>query len=63
MEPYELDGLAELVRRRLAGRIRDLRLTICQNGIVLQGRAYSYYGKHLTKEPFQGDEHVPDRTC
>ena len=49
MEPYELDGLAELVRRRLAGRIRDLRLVLRENGIVLQGRACSYYGKQLAQ--------------
>ena len=49
MEPHELDGLAELVRRRLAGRIRDLRLVLRENGIVLQGRACSYYGKQLAQ--------------
>jgi len=49
MEPHELDGLAELVRRRLAGGIRDLRLVFRENGIVLQGRACSYYGKQLAK--------------
>jgi hypothetical protein len=49
MEPHELDGLAELVRRRLAGRIRDLRLALRGNGIVLQGRACSYYGKQLAQ--------------
>jgi hypothetical protein len=49
MEPHELDGLAELVRRRLAGRIRDLRLVFRENGIVLQGRACSYYGKQLAQ--------------
>jgi hypothetical protein len=49
MEPHELDGLAELVRRRLAGRIRDLRLVPRENGIVLQGRSSSYYGKQLAQ--------------
>ena len=49
MEPHELDGLAELVRRRLAGRVRDLRLVLRENGIVLQGRACSYYGKQLAQ--------------
>ena len=49
MDTHELDGLAELVRRRLAGRIRDLRLVLRENGIVLQGRACSYYGKQLAQ--------------
>ena len=49
MEPHELDGIAELVRRRLAGRIRDFRLVLRENGIVLQGRACSYYGKQLAQ--------------
>ena len=49
MEPHELDGLAELVRRRLAGRVRDLRLVRRENGIVLQGRACSCYGKQLAQ--------------
>ena len=50
MEPYELDGLAELVRRRLAGRIRDLRLVLRENGIALKGHAYSYYVKQLAQQ-------------
>ena len=49
MEPHELDGIAELIRRRLAGRIRDFRLVLRENGIVLQGRACSYYGKQLAQ--------------
>ena len=49
MEPHELDGLAELIRRRLAGRIWNLRLVLRENGIVLQGRACSYYGKQLAQ--------------
>ena len=49
MEPHELDGIADLVRRRLAGRIRDFRLVLRENGIVMQGRACSYYGKQLAQ--------------
>ena len=49
MEPHELDGLADIVRRRLAGRIRDLRLVLRDNAVVLQGRACSYYGKQLAQ--------------
>jgi AraC-like DNA-binding protein len=50
MKPDEADKLAEYVRRQLSGRIRDLRLLARGNGVVLQGRAHSYYAKQLAQE-------------
>ncbi len=49
MELDELERLAELIGRHLAGRARDLRLLRREDGIVLQGRACCYYAKQLAQ--------------
>jgi hypothetical protein len=36
--------------RTLGGRVSDLRLLLRGNGLVLQGRARSYYAKQLAQE-------------
>jgi hypothetical protein len=36
--------------RTLGGRVSDLRLLLRDNGLVLQGRAQSYYVKQLAQE-------------
>jgi hypothetical protein len=43
------DHLESLVQRRLGGRIRDLRVEVRPNGIVLQGRAATYHAKQLAQ--------------
>ena len=37
------------VQAFLNGRVRDLRVVISADGIVLQGRAYTYYAKQLAQ--------------
>ncbi len=49
MEPDELERLAEVIGRRLAGRARDLRLSRRDGGLVLKGRAGCYYAKQLAQ--------------
>jgi hypothetical protein len=50
MNPEEVDQLLASVQRQLAGRICELRLLVEENGLVLQGRAYSYYAKQLAQQ-------------
>jgi hypothetical protein len=37
------------VQRRLGGRIRDLRVIVRQDGVILQGRAATYHAKQLAQ--------------
>jgi hypothetical protein len=50
MKSDEVERLAEYVRSQLSGRIQDLRLMARGNGLVLRGRAHSYYAKQLAQE-------------
>lgn len=46
------DGYLEtLVRERLASRahVRDLRVVVLEDGVVLEGRAATYYAKQLAQ--------------
>ena len=45
----EIDQLEAHVQSRLNGRIRDLRLLVRGHGLVLQGRASTYYAKQLAQ--------------
>jgi hypothetical protein len=45
LPPQEL--LESLVQRRLGSRIRDLRIVMRPNGLILQGRAATYHAKQL----------------
>lgn len=50
MKPEEVERLAAYVQSQLSGRIDELRLSARSNGLVLQGRAHSYYAKQLAQE-------------
>jgi hypothetical protein len=39
-----------LVRQRLGGRVGDLCVLVCQEGVILRGRARSYHAKQLAQE-------------
>ena len=43
------EQLELLVQRRLGSRVRDLRVQIRQDGIILQGRAGTYHAKQLAQ--------------
>ena len=45
----ELDQLEAHVKCRLNGRVRDLRLLVRGHGLVLQGRARTYYAKQIAQ--------------
>ncbi len=45
----EIDRLGARVRHQLSGRLNDLRLELRDGGIVLRGRARTYYAKQLAQ--------------
>jgi hypothetical protein len=45
----ELERLEAQVRIRLGGRVLNLRLLMRDNGLVLKGRARTYYAKQLAQ--------------
>jgi hypothetical protein len=42
-------GLEAYVQRRLGGQVRDFRLEVAHQGLVLKGRARTYYAKQLAQ--------------
>jgi hypothetical protein len=46
----DVAALEEHLRCRLAGRARDLQLVITNQGLVLRGRARTYYAKQLAQQ-------------
>jgi hypothetical protein len=54
-EPHPLPGPAAIeqleaeVQSRLVGRVRGLRLVAAGQGLILRGRARSYYAKQLAQ--------------
>lgn len=49
-EKSEIDQLAQHVRSRVSGQVRDLQLVLHESGIVLQGWAPTYYAKQLAQQ-------------
>jgi hypothetical protein len=45
----EVTELEAHVQSRLCGQVRDLRLSLQDHGVVLQGRARTYYAKQLAQ--------------
>jgi hypothetical protein len=45
----EREKLELHVQARLNGRVRDLRLHAVENGLVIRGRAATYYAKQLAQ--------------
>lgn len=44
-----LESLEALMQRRLGGRVRDLRVSVRDKGLILQGRASTYHAKQLAQ--------------
>ena len=44
-----VEQLQALVQRRLNGRVRDLRLVVRDQGLILQGRTSTYHVKQLAQ--------------
>ena len=45
----ELMRAEEHIQCRLSGRVRDFRLLVRDQGLVLQGHAHTYYAKQLAQ--------------
>jgi hypothetical protein len=46
---FQEERLEAQVLRRLGGRIRDLRVLVRHNGIILQGRTSTYHAKQIAQ--------------
>ncbi|MCS6849550.1 MAG: BON domain-containing protein [Gemmataceae bacterium] len=44
-----VEYLESLISHRLGGRIRDLRVVVQPNGLVLHGRTQTYHAKQLAQ--------------
>lgn len=47
------------VQSRLCGHVRDLRLSVQDYGVVLQGRARTYYAKQLAQQAVMEATELP----
>jgi len=52
MNQSAIEQLEVLLRSRLNGRVYDLRVVVSSAGIVLQGRATTFYAKQLAQHEF-----------
>jgi hypothetical protein len=48
-DPRTEEHLEAVLQTRLGGRVRDLRVTLKDEGVVLNGRATTYYAKQLAQ--------------
>ena len=49
MVPTEEERLEEMLHRRLGNRVRDLRVIVLPDGVILQGRTATYHAKQLAQ--------------
>ena len=43
------ESLESQIQRRLGGRVRDLRVMLREDGVVLKGRSATYHAKQLAQ--------------
>lgn len=55
----EIDQLQAQIARRLNGRLRNLQLLVRGHGLVLRGRAPSYYVKQLVQHEVMAATSLP----
>jgi hypothetical protein len=55
----EIDRLEGTVQWQLNGRVRDFRLLLHDNGLILQGYAFSYYAKQLAQHAIMQATRLP----
>lgn len=53
------DRLRARVSARLGGRVPDLRLLVCDAGIILRGCSHSYYVKQLAQQAVMEESGLP----
>jgi len=59
LETTEIARLEALVRNRLASRLRSFRVCLQSTGLILQGRAPSYYTKQLAQHAIMEATCIP----
>ncbi|HEV3143679.1 MAG TPA: hypothetical protein VGZ47_07345 [Gemmataceae bacterium] len=57
--PDFIHHLEAHVKRRLNGRLRDFRLVLDANGVILHGRTSTYYAKQLAQEAVRQATKLP----
>lgn len=55
----EIDNLEGNVRRELNGRVRDFRLLLQAEGLILQGYAFTYHAKQLAQHAIMQATRLP----
>jgi hypothetical protein len=55
----KIDGLEANVQQRLNGRVRNFRLRLHEDGLVLQGDALTYYAKQLAQHAIMESTRLP----
>jgi hypothetical protein len=55
----DINNLEGKVRRRLNGRVCDFRLLLQDNGLILQGYAFTYYAKQLAQHTIMQATRLP----
>jgi hypothetical protein len=58
-QPEEIARLEVQVQRKLIGRIRDLHLSVDDDGLILRGRTRSYYVKQLAQHEVMQVSRLP----
>jgi hypothetical protein len=49
-EPDSISQLAAIIRSHHRGHLRDLNIELTPEGIILHGKASSFYGKQMAQE-------------
>ena len=57
--PEAVHRLESNVKRHLIGRLRDFRMVVQDNGVILHGRTPSYYAKQLAQEAVREATKLP----
>jgi hypothetical protein len=53
------ERLETFLMNRLGGRVRNLRVLVLSNGLVLQGRAITYHAKQLAQHALMDAAEMP----
>ncbi len=62
IDPSTPNGATELealVQSRLGGQVRDFRLEVTEKGLILRGRAPTYYAKQLAQHAVMQATRLP----
>ena len=57
--PDDVHQLETNVKQHLHGRLRDFRLVVQDNGVILHGRTTTYYAKQLAQEAVREATRLP----